>query len=195
VLAPGRADLHALAALPSTRAIPDRGVFYVTNPVRSIDSTRAIPDRGVFYVTIPFVPLIRLLPQPQLEGDRCLAAFDRPNAPVIDRRSGSAAIDSRTQDVNVEGFGEHDVHAYPLVGCAGLPREMRRDDDDFSGDASFPYRTDQFHAGQVRHFFVDNDDIVLIRIGIELGQGRRAAVYGRDFIARPVKDKAHGECD
>src|SRR6266545_1359879 len=29
VLAPGRADLHSLAALPSTRAIPDRDVFYV----------------------------------------------------------------------------------------------------------------------------------------------------------------------
>jgi hypothetical protein len=36
VLAPGRADLHSLAALPSTRAIPDRDVFYVARPARSI---------------------------------------------------------------------------------------------------------------------------------------------------------------
>ena len=36
VLAPGRADLHSLAALPSIRAIPDRSVFYVARPIRSI---------------------------------------------------------------------------------------------------------------------------------------------------------------
>jgi hypothetical protein len=36
VLAPGRADLHILAALSSTRAILDRDVFYVTHPIHSI---------------------------------------------------------------------------------------------------------------------------------------------------------------
>src|SRR5947208_6177588 len=38
VLVPGRADLHFLAALPSTRAIPNRDVFYVAFPKRSIPS-------------------------------------------------------------------------------------------------------------------------------------------------------------
>src|SRR5437016_7218489 len=36
VLVPGRADLHFLAALPSTRAIPNRDVFYVAFPKSSI---------------------------------------------------------------------------------------------------------------------------------------------------------------
>jgi hypothetical protein len=36
MLAPGRADLHSLAALASTRAVPDRDVFYVADPISSI---------------------------------------------------------------------------------------------------------------------------------------------------------------
>jgi hypothetical protein len=63
VLAPGRADLHSLAALPSTRAIADRDVFYVARvvaaPSNSIE-TRSRPrflaatHRGfTFYVAPP----------------------------------------------------------------------------------------------------------------------------------------------
>jgi len=59
VLVPGRADLHFLAALPSTRAIETRLLpsslaathrgfaFYVAFPESSI------PDRDVFYVAFP----------------------------------------------------------------------------------------------------------------------------------------------
>ena len=32
-LVPGRADLHSLAALPSTRAMPDRDVFYACHDI------------------------------------------------------------------------------------------------------------------------------------------------------------------
>src|SRR5580704_8725990 len=54
VLAPA-----TLAALPSTRAIPDRDVFYVAPPVRSILTrslpalTRSYPRHFTFYVAHP----------------------------------------------------------------------------------------------------------------------------------------------
>ena len=35
-----------LAALPSTRAIPDRDVFYVARPARSILTSHFLPPRG-----------------------------------------------------------------------------------------------------------------------------------------------------
>jgi len=54
VLAPA-----TLAALPSTRAIPGRDVFYVVHPIRSIE-TRVLPTRArcyprsfTFYVAHP----------------------------------------------------------------------------------------------------------------------------------------------
>jgi hypothetical protein len=45
--------------LPSTRAIPDRDVFYVAHPIRSIETrslptlTRSYPRRFTFYVAHP----------------------------------------------------------------------------------------------------------------------------------------------
>ena len=48
-----------LAALPSTRAIPDRDVFYVADPISSIETrslptlTRSYPCRFTFYVADP----------------------------------------------------------------------------------------------------------------------------------------------
>ena len=48
-----------LAALQSTRAIPDRGVFYVADPISSIETrslptlTRSYPRRFTFYVAHP----------------------------------------------------------------------------------------------------------------------------------------------
>ena len=54
VLAPA-----TLAALPSTRATPDRDVFYVADPVSSIETrslptlTRSYPRRFTFYVADP----------------------------------------------------------------------------------------------------------------------------------------------
>jgi hypothetical protein len=48
--------------LPSTRAIPDRGVFYVAFPKRSI------PSRDVFYIADPIS---------SIRADRFLRFFDR----------------------------------------------------------------------------------------------------------------------
>ena len=48
-----------LAALPSTRAIPDGDVFYVADPVNSIETrslptlTRSYPRRFTFYLAHP----------------------------------------------------------------------------------------------------------------------------------------------
>src|SRR4030095_2303052 len=63
VLAPGRADLHSLAALPSTRAIADRDVFYVARvvaaPSNSIE-TRSRPASSP--LPIAALPSMSLLP-------------------------------------------------------------------------------------------------------------------------------------
>ena len=55
LLAPGRADLHPLAVLPSSRAIPNRDVFYVALP-KKLHSL----DRDVFYIGIPISSILRL---------------------------------------------------------------------------------------------------------------------------------------
>src|SRR5439155_18380265 len=56
VLAPGRADLHSLAALPSTRAIPDRDVFYVAFPKAPFDLS-VLPIYVARAPAAPFSPL------------------------------------------------------------------------------------------------------------------------------------------
>ena len=53
-----------LAALQSTRAIPNRGVFYVADPISSIEtrsfpnSARRYPRDFTFYVANPSAPFI-----------------------------------------------------------------------------------------------------------------------------------------
>jgi hypothetical protein len=104
-------------------------------------------------------------------------------------------MDGGPQLADVEWFWEHDVHVHALVIGANVRRKVRRQDHDLAGDAAFSQFADQFDTGHVRHFFIDNDDIVSLRTGIESGEGSIAVFNGADFVARPGKDVAQGKCD
>jgi len=80
VLAPA-----TLAALQSTRAIPDRGVFYVADPISSIETrslptlTRSYPRRFTFYVADPISSIPDLWQQ---EAVRALQQGKDPPSPI-----------------------------------------------------------------------------------------------------------------
>ena len=55
-------------------------------------------------------------------------------------------------------------------------------DDNIARNTALSDRVDQFHAGEIRHFLVDDNQIVRIRTGLEHRERRRAAFGARDFI-------------
>ncbi len=87
------------------------------------------------------------------------------------------------------------MHVHALVILANVRRKVRRQYHDLAGDAAFPQFADQFDTGHVRHFFIDNDDIVSLQTGVEPGKGGVTVFCGAEFVARPGKDVAQGTCD
>ena len=72
---------------------------------------------------------------------------------------------------------------------------MRRKHHDLAGETAFSHFANQFQAGHVRHFLIDNDDVVLLGTGIEPGERGVAVFYGTEFVARSDEDVAEGKCD
>jgi len=104
-------------------------------------------------------------------------------------------IDRRTKLADVERFWEHEVYVHPFVGRSHFGRKVGRQNHDLAVDAAFSHFADQFYAGHVRHFLIDNDHVVLLRTGVESGKGGIAVFYGAEFVARCVEDVAEGKCD
>ena len=68
-------------------------------------------------------------------------------------------IDRRTNLADIEWFGEYDANIHAFVGFADLGGKICRDDDDLTVNPALTNLTHQFHAGQVRHLLIDDDDI------------------------------------
>ena len=104
-------------------------------------------------------------------------------------------VDGGTKLADVEWFWENEVHVHPLVGRAHFGRKVGRQNHDFAVDAAFSHLFDQLDAGHVRHFLIDNDDIVLLGTGIEPGKRSVTVFYGAELVAGPREDVAKGKRD
>src|SRR2546421_8553908 len=105
------------------------------------------------------------------------------------------SIDGGAELADVEWFIEDDVHVHLFVGHADVGWKDRGDDDDPGADAAFPDFTNKFQTSQVRHFLVDDDDIISLGVAVENGQRVYAALDRTEFVMRLGKDKAHRKRD
>jgi len=104
-------------------------------------------------------------------------------------------IDGGTQLADVEWFREHDVHVHAFVSGANFRGNVRRQNHDFAGDAALSHFADELGAGHVRHFLIDDDDVVTFGTGIEPSESGVAVFNGAQVVARRVEDVAEGKCD
>src|ERR1051326_4488901 len=107
----------------------------------------------------------------------------------------SESIDRGAQCRDIERFWKHEMNVHALVGLADFGRKVRGQDHDFAVDVAFAEFFDQFNAAHVRHFLIDNDDVVMLQAGINAREGGITVFDSSYLVARTGENMAKGKRD
>lgn len=97
-------------------------------------------------------------------------------------------IDRGSKRADVERFWKHEMHVHAFVSGADFGGNMGGKDHDLAVDPAFPQLLDELDPAHVRHFLIDNDDVVMLGAGIDARESGISIFDCGEIVAGRVED-------